>query len=168
MEWNVQDLGAVGEFVGAIGVVVTLIYLAYQIRQNTFQLKRSELTAKAAAVNASNIALRETRRTIFETAEMTEIFQQGNGNPEVLGEVPMLRYRLVMQNVTEVMVDIYTQTLVTTFSPETWDSQGVSLVERVLGTPGGQWFWENYRDNYPPNFRNEVDRVLQHSSIETL
>jgi hypothetical protein len=52
-----------------------------------------------------------------------------------------------MQNVTEVMVDIYTQTLITTFSSETWDTQGVSLVERVLGTPGGQWFWANYRDN---------------------
>ena len=31
MEWTVQDLGAVGEFIGAIGVVVTLIYLAKQI-----------------------------------------------------------------------------------------------------------------------------------------
>jgi hypothetical protein len=39
MEWTVQDFGAVGEFVGAIGVVVTLVYLAYQIRQNTFQLE---------------------------------------------------------------------------------------------------------------------------------
>ena len=35
MNWTIQDLGAAGEFVGAIGVVVTLVYLAYQIRQNT-------------------------------------------------------------------------------------------------------------------------------------
>lgn len=35
MGWSLQDLGAVGEFVGAIGVVVTLVYLAYQIRQNS-------------------------------------------------------------------------------------------------------------------------------------
>jgi hypothetical protein len=62
------------------------------------------------------------------------------------------------------MVDIYTQTLITTFSPETWDTQGVSLVERVLGTPGGQWFWANYGDNYPLNFRNDVGRVLQRLS----
>ena len=49
MEWTIQDLGAIGEFVGAIGVVPTLIYLAYQIRQNTFQLEQNTLTARAAA-----------------------------------------------------------------------------------------------------------------------
>ena len=166
MDWTIQDLGAAGEFIGAIGVVVTLVYLAYQIRQNTFQLERSELTAKAAAVNASNIALRDTRRSIFESAETAELFAQGNSKPDELGEVDRLRYRLVMQNVTEVMLDIYTQTLLTSFSPETWASQGISLVERVLGTTGGQWFWENYRDNYPPNFRDEVDQVLQQAIVQ--
>lgn len=35
MTWTIQELGAAGEFVGAIGVVVTLVYPAYQIRQNT-------------------------------------------------------------------------------------------------------------------------------------
>ncbi len=108
MEWTIQDLGAVGEFIGAIGVVITLVYLAYQIRQNTSQLQQNILIAKAAAVNASNIALRVTWQSIFESTEMPEIFLRGNENPGELGEMQKLRYRLVMQNVTEVMVDIYT------------------------------------------------------------
>ena len=37
---NIQDLGAIGEAVGAIAVVVTLLYLTAQIRQNN-QLLRS-------------------------------------------------------------------------------------------------------------------------------
>jgi len=32
---NLQDWGAIGEVVGALAVVVTLIYLAKQIRLNT-------------------------------------------------------------------------------------------------------------------------------------
>ena len=32
---TIFELGALGEFVGSIAVVVTLIYLALQIRQNT-------------------------------------------------------------------------------------------------------------------------------------
>jgi len=32
---DIMELGALGEFVGSIGVIVTLIYLATQIRQNT-------------------------------------------------------------------------------------------------------------------------------------
>ena len=34
---TLEDLGNPGEFVGAIGVVISLIYPAYQIRQNTSQ-----------------------------------------------------------------------------------------------------------------------------------
>ncbi len=35
----IQDWGAIGEVVGAIGVILTLIYLATQIRQNTRQMR---------------------------------------------------------------------------------------------------------------------------------
>ena len=164
---SITELGALGEFVGAIGVVITLVYLAYQIRQNTDQLEQNILAAKATAVNASDIALRETRQTIFVTAEMSEIFLRGNQNPEELGEVPKLRYRLVMQNIAEAMLDMYTQTFVTGFSPETWATQGVTLVERLLGTSGGQWFWTTYADNYPLGFRSEVDRITQNPSLGT-
>ena len=164
MEWTIQDLGAVGEFVGAIGVVVTLVYLAYQIRQNTIQLEQSTLTAMAAAQSAANVALRETRTSLFESAETAEIFQGGNSNPEDLADIPRLRYRLLMQNVTEVMLEIYSQTLATGFAPETWHTQGLTLVERILATPGGQWFWRDFADNYPVGFRTEVDRILGISS----
>ena len=40
---NIMELGALGEFVGSIGVIVTLVYLAIQIRQNTSQQKQNEL-----------------------------------------------------------------------------------------------------------------------------
>ena len=38
---SLEDLGNLGEFVGAIGVVVSLVYLAYQIRQNTAAVRAS-------------------------------------------------------------------------------------------------------------------------------
>jgi len=156
VEWTIQDYGALGEIVGAVGVVVTLAYLALQIRRNT-------QTIRTAAVNATNIALREPRQSIFGTEEMTHIFLTGNKNPEELDEVSLLRYRLVMQNVVDAMLETYSQTSITNFSPETWATQGVTLVERILITTGGQWFWEAYADTYPPSFRAEVDRILQDS-----
>ena len=35
MEWTVQDLGAIGEFVASIAVVISLIYVGTQLRQNS-------------------------------------------------------------------------------------------------------------------------------------
>ena len=164
MNW--EAIGAIGEIVGAAGVIATLVYLAYQIRQNTTQLEQNTLAAKAAAQNASNEALRENRKAIFESLDMSEIYLRGNQKPEELDEVSLLRYRLIIMNVTEVMLEIYTQTLITGFSPETWHTQGKTLVKRVLATPGGQWFWTNFSDNYTADFRAEVDRILSPASSE--
>ena len=44
---TIMELGALGEFVGAIAVVVTLIYLAVQIRQNTRVMEENERLALA-------------------------------------------------------------------------------------------------------------------------
>ncbi len=38
MTLTIQDLGALGEFFGSIAVLVTLIYLAFQTRQNTMAI----------------------------------------------------------------------------------------------------------------------------------
>ena len=48
MELTIQDLGALGELLGSIAVLVTLIYLALQTRQNT--------AAISAQVDAAGIA----------------------------------------------------------------------------------------------------------------
>ncbi len=157
---TITELGALGEFVGAIGVVITLIYLAFQIRQNTTQLKQNESIAKAAAVNNSNIALRHTRQAIFTSEEVSKLFVSGNTDWGSLSDLELVRYRFMIQNITDVMLDIYSQTLETNFSPENWETQGVNLVRRILDTDGGRWFWENYQENYPRSFREEVERIL--------
>lgn len=158
MNW--EAIGAIGEIVGAVGVIVTLGYLAYQIRQNTVQLDQSVRSARAAAVNASNETLRENRQSIFQDEAMADIFLRGNAVPERLNALEQLRYRLVIQNVTEAVLETHAQTAVTGFSPETWATQGVTLVRRVLGTAGGRWFWRELADNYPPGFRAEVESIL--------
>jgi hypothetical protein len=48
MGMSIMELGALGEFVGAIGVVLTLAYLAIQIRQNTHAMEENKRPAKAA------------------------------------------------------------------------------------------------------------------------
>ncbi len=38
MTLTIQDLGSLGEFLGSIAVLVTLVYLAFQTRQNTIAI----------------------------------------------------------------------------------------------------------------------------------
>ena len=56
---TIVELGALGEFVGAIGVVVTLAYLAVQIRQNTRAMEESRRLALAQTYQVRADALQE-------------------------------------------------------------------------------------------------------------
>lgn len=152
MNWDA--LGAVAETISAIGVLITLIYLAVQIKDNT-------RASRASAVNASNLALRENRQAIFASPEVFDLFYRGNANPLDLSDMELVRYRIMIQNVVESILDVYVQNFSTGYSPESWRTQGVTLVQRILGNRGGGWFWENYANAYPPDFRAEVNRILK-------
>ena len=162
MNW--EAIGAVGELAGAGGVIATLGYLAFQIRQNTRQLVQNELSSRANAVHVSAIAPREMRRTIYESPELTEIWLKGMNNPDELAENDFYRFRLLMQNIIDAIWDVHSQTVVTGFSPETWETQGATIVERVIATPGGRRIWAQFRENYTNEFRDEVDGMLASKS----
>ena len=49
---TIAELGAIGEFVGSIAVLATLIYLATQIRQNTRSMEENKKFAMAQAYQA--------------------------------------------------------------------------------------------------------------------
>ena len=51
MEFTIQELGSVGELIGAVAVVVTLVYLSFQIKQNTLAVKAAAMQAIFAATN---------------------------------------------------------------------------------------------------------------------
>jgi len=159
MNW--EAIGAVGELIGAIGVIATLGYLAYQIRQNTAQLEQNERSAVAAAVTVSATNYRENRRHIFTNRDVAGIVLKGMADPEGLDEIDQYRFRLVIQNTMDALWDLYSQTVITNFSPETWNTQGIGLVKRVFMTDGGSWFWMHHRDEYTDEFRAEIDRILE-------
>ena len=57
MQWSIQDLGAIGEFVGAFAVVVTLIYLTLQVRQSTVQARLELFSDNLESVVTRELAL---------------------------------------------------------------------------------------------------------------
>jgi hypothetical protein len=67
---NWEALGAIGEFIGALGVVISLVYLATQIRTQNNE-------TKLAAVHEILVGFRETLQP-FSTGDLAEIFAKGN------------------------------------------------------------------------------------------
>jgi hypothetical protein len=55
----IENLGNIGDFIGGIGVVVTLIYLATQIRQNTRSLRLTSIQQ----IMGTSVSVNETAST---------------------------------------------------------------------------------------------------------
>jgi hypothetical protein len=66
---TIMELGAIGEFLGAIGVIITLIYLSVQIRQNTHAMDEGRKLALAQTYQMRSDALQQ----MTVTAATTEI-----------------------------------------------------------------------------------------------
>ena len=164
MNW--EAIAAISQMIGAFAVVVSLIYLAFQIRQNTKQLEQNERTAIAASVSASATSYRENRQHIYTSSEVAGIHMKGLADPLVLSDVERHRFRLLMSNFMDANWDMYAQTVITGFSPETWETQGRRAVKRILGSTGGRWFWQNFCEEYPEGFRTEIDLILNSRSME--
>ena len=81
MNW--EAMGAIGETLGAIGVIVTLIYLASQLRQNTKTMRSSTYQTYAAlAMNISDYL-----------AEHAEIFAK-LGRAEELSDAEQMQHSM--------------------------------------------------------------------------
>ena len=163
MSW--QDLGGLGELVSAVAVVVSLIYLAYQIRQNTNQIDQNTKAVRASAIDSSVGHAMDTRQAIFESADVARILLSGHADPNALTENDLTRYRLILHNVMWSFWNIFSQTKFAELATETWDAQ-VPAILRILVTPGGRWFWDNYAQEFEISFQSEVNRMLEQSDSQ--
>jgi len=148
---TIQDWGAIGEILGAIATVATLIYLATQLRQNTRALQATSMDSTTQAAN-------DIRASLFMDRGITEIYRKGLQNIEDLDETDRERFRLIMTNALWAFWNTYTQSQLG--GRQSWNSQK-NIARRFLSQPGGVWFWQNYRTEFEPEFQAEIDNILK-------
>ena len=152
MEWTVQDLGSLGELVGSLAVLVTLVYLAQQVRQSN----RLAIAASYQARTDSNIELisillgspggpmavstaiengplnREQRAFTDWFFEANFVYYENNHFQHKLG-----------------LVDL-----------EHWQATQNSI-KRVLTMGAARDYWANNSHTYRDSFRIRVDEILK-------
>lgn len=140
MDWNA--LGAVGDLVGSIGVIVSLVYLAVQIRQNSALIVQSTTVARADAYVTSANHGAEFMRALALDPETARIWMLGTSHPEELAEADLRRFDLLMLSQI-ILTDVnYGLMRVGTLDAEVyqiWDH----ILERWLRHTRFQRLWES-------------------------
>ena len=93
---TLQDLGSIGELVGAIATIATLAYLAVQIRQNSAHMREATNVSKLQAVDRTveTFSRYRERLTIPENADL---YVRGVESYQSLDKVDKVRFRALME-----------------------------------------------------------------------
>ncbi len=81
-----EDLGNLGDFVGGIAVIATLLYLAMQVRQNTRSLRSAAMDS-----NATQFAKRQM--ALARDPDLADLVTRGASDYHALEEVEKRRFR---------------------------------------------------------------------------
>jgi len=133
MEWTIQDLGSLGEFVGSIGVVVTLFYLSAQIRS---QNKESHANALNALTQQwADVTL------MFCDADLNLVWQRGLVDFHGLDDNERGRFSSVIQNLTQTFEGLFLQKQNDRMDSEAWDAIE-RRIQTLFSAPGIQQWWQ--------------------------
>ena len=160
----IETLGNLGDFVGGLGVVITLIYLAMQIRQNSRLVEQSMKLAEAQALREGN-PTQTSMLAIAQDAELSEIFRRGLASYQGLSSDEKVRFNLSFGSLISALAMNHAQQVTLGLLEDPRISTQIQSLRGFLGTPGGRDWWEIYSPHYQDGFREYVrEHVLTGSS----
>jgi hypothetical protein len=153
VELTIQELGSLGELIAAIATLATLIYLALQIRANTTAV-RAESRRGATSHGLHFMGI------LGENAEAASIFRRGLGDPSELDPDESLRFAFLFSMVVSQSDNIYVDYRLGVVDHGVMESSTDSML-RMIGTPGGRFYWSAYSLSHTPEFREFVSGKLE-------
>lgn len=134
---TLQALGNLGEFVGALGVVISLVYLAQQMQQNTTSVRAASFNSMVQ----NSIRLLEHA---FRDSEFAAFLHKAEADPESLTPVEKVRWDAYMTAVYRHFGNLVYQYRVGALDRQMWESYERTLEDHIRQTPSwGRWFEAN-------------------------
>ena len=146
---DITTLAAWGEFLGGIAVVVSLVYLAGQIRQNSRLLRTSTASTSSSVMN-DNLTL------IVQDPEVARIYRDGMTDRSCLSEVDQLRFdALVMMQIGGLQQE-YQFAADGVIGPALWESRK-RMMSGFLQRPGVKEWWSQTRYGFSDEYSDFLD-----------
>ena len=146
MEW-----GAIGELVGGVAIIGSLIYVGLQVKQGT-QASRAA-TSQAFSAQYSDVLLRLT------APDFRDVFLRGLRDLKNLKGSDVVSFNSWMHAVMRILESFYYQKKDGTFVAEIFDSW-VIQIDDLFGEQGVREFWALRKHQYSAEFVSYFDEQL--------
>lgn len=153
---SIQDLGAIGEIIGAIAVVATLIYLATQIRQNN-QLLRSGSRQALVANDVTSLAANIQNSAVFAKY----------ASSQKLSAEDQLRISFMFALDLRNREFEYFQYQNGLLDEQTWLSYRQVILINHSSPLGRRWWDRVGKRIVDPKFAEQIDELLKSAEVDT-
>ena len=155
---NIQDLGAIGEFVASIAVLITLISLTVETRKNTAELKRTNVKHTASEYSEALYSMMDS--------EITDIFHRGMENLEALSKTERLRCDMTVYAWLSPIEQAFADHALGNYPDESLNVFR-NAVPNVLTAPGGRKWWDERQMWFSGSFRKIVNELINRPPEES-
>ncbi len=157
---TVEDLGNIGEFIASIGVVISLIYLALQTRDNTKAIRaqtRSALTDQVITIQSQTFQNEFYRRTAIkhQSGESLDALEQ-----DILYREALLFFKHMENSQFQFENGLY--------DANEYAAQREVWVHRFSTFPPWREAWEFYKPILSPRLVSEVQPIVDRASQSRL
>ena len=157
MNW--QAVGAVGELIGGIAVVLSLIYIAMQMRQNTRQIGENTLALQLASRDRAQQSFSRWRQLVSDSS-MSDLYLRGCRDYEGLAKPERFRFGLVLQELFLAFEGDFQRVQASIYPRSAWEAAQGKQLWALSGQPGARAWIERHRYQFLPEFAAEMDRLM--------
>ena len=150
---SIAELGALGEFVAAIAVLVTLVYLAVQVRQ-------TKLAVSAGSHQALNDISIHLYTTVAANESLAASFVGANSSEQTLTPTQTLQFRALGMAMIRNAENMHYQYTIGLLTEERIRSSALTLKEYYRTSPYFFDLWASSKENVRTNFGDWMDEFL--------
>lgn len=159
MNWDA--IGAIAELAGAIGVILSLAYLAVQIRLNTKQMESTARAARGAAYQNVLTTYQSYLTPVAANAELADIFQRGLMDSQQLTESEFFRFNWLLGGYLTNLDNSFYQRQDGVVSEERWQVL-LTQLRYFVRAPGFKDWWQGWDDStVAPEFARIVESEVK-------
>jgi hypothetical protein len=155
---DLATLAQLGEFLGGFFVVVSIVYLAHQVRQNTTSLQ---------AENYARVLerLSTLQSNLSSDGELNRIVVVGAQTPEALTRSERMRFTWSLYELLGAAEFVFHQAQARALPAEVWDRWRATLVW-WLSNPGIQTWWAAKPTPFSASFEAFAEELIRTHSFD--
>ena len=151
---SIEQISYLAQIVASVGVIVSLVFVGLQIRQNTGALQRNEH-------NSTMEQWTVLRQAIAQNREVAELMTSGLSGERALDAADQLRLEQMLQEYAWASFHVWERTQRGIFPKGTFEATSGAFLSTLLKTPGGNSWWAKAKHlGLPRGFVSDVDVML--------